>query len=543
MTKKLLFCLISAAFGVLSASAYNVSTEVEKRNVLIEDFSGIYCGYCYQAADIIEAICRNHEDVCAITMHAGHYAVPATDTKDLRTFDGNAIHDYFGISGYPSGTVNRIDQGETIITPRSNWTSITRDAVQEDAVVNLYAAASIDADRNLTVKVEGYYTGEPSNTENFLCVALIESDVLSYQSGTSTGYEYPEQNVLRKYLSDVWGDKVDAAKGTYFEKEFSYTVPEIHDVMPGSVSMQEDVIDLKGLEVVVYVLNNPKTEVLNATKVRPTLPEMEAPFAFKLKKPQIALDSRYGFNFFEAQFCNKSLEEATAATFNVEINDVTYTGTWNGSIAPLSDADIRISMPDNYVADSQNSYLITLSTVNGKEVDCEDRLYGIFMPPVEITPTINWTVKSDNESGDQLWRIIDEDGNTVEQITFEEQGAAQTVTGTTTLEDGKSYCIEAYNPWGDGFTNMNPGETKTKNAEIHIADAKGNEMVQVLKIKDFGGRAFFTTNSHAAVDEIAEDQKSAEFFNLQGVKLEQKNLAPGIYIKRQGQHSTKFIQK
>ena len=524
MNKKLLSFLLLFVLCSVSAGAYNVSTEVQKRNVLIEDFTGINCGWCYQAADIIAGLARNHECVNAISLHSGSYSVPSQgDQIDFRTVDGNTIHDYFEPSGYPAGSVSRLRYNGQVVTSRGSWTVQTRMYSSEDAVVNLYATATGDqATREMTIHVEGYYTGEPKAAANYLCVALVQNDILSYQANAGMGYEYPEQHVLRDYISDVWGDEVAAAQGGYFSKDYTYTVPEESSLMGKTGKTSKYV--LKDLELVVYVLGDDKLDVLNAITIRPDFGIVDAPFKFNLKAPQIAVPQRYGFNHYEAQLCNKSLEEATEATFSVEVNGKVYEGTWSGSIAPQSNGEIKIQMPATYKIEDENEYTIKLKTVNGKAVDCEDKLTSLFSAPIEVTPTIKWSLKTDNMASDNSFCIRDVDGNVVEEIGPFEQGVTATYTGTSELEDGKTYCLEAYDEWGDGIANGN----------LLLFNEDGQMQMQVYRITGFGARIFFTTNSEAGVEGIEADEAPAEYYNLQGVKLAESELGSGIFVEKRG---------
>ncbi|MBQ1185016.1 MAG: hypothetical protein IIX55_04825, partial [Muribaculaceae bacterium] len=76
----------------LPMMAYDVTTEVQKKNVLIEEFTGIHCGYCPQAhiiAHNLEGL--NPGRIFTISVHAGSYAVPGSDQPDYQTEDGNTL--------------------------------------------------------------------------------------------------------------------------------------------------------------------------------------------------------------------------------------------------------------------------------------------------------------------------------------------------------------------------------------------------------------------------------------------------------------------
>ena len=491
MNKKLVSFLLLIVLCSVSARAYNVSTETQKRNVLIEAFVGTNEPNSPGAADLIAGLERNHECVNAISMYSGYYSVPYTDQIDLRTVDGNTIHDYFNISAYPEGFVSRLRYNDELMTHFSSWTAQTRIYSSEDAVVNLYATATGNqATREMTIHVEGYYTGVPQNATNYLCVALVQNDILSSLRYSSSIYDYTVHHVLRDYVSDVWGDEVAAAKGAYFSKDYTYTVPETTSLVDGTGKTSK--YELKDLELVVYVLGDGKLDVLNAITIRPDFGIVDAPFKFNLKAPQIAVPQRYGFNHYEAQLCNKSLEVVTEATFAVEVNGNVYEGTWSGSIAPQSNADIIIRMPETYKIEDENEYTITLKTVNSKTVDCEDSLTGVFSAPIEVTPIIKWSIRTDNMVSDNTFCIRGADGNVVEKIGPFEQGVTATYNGTSVLEYGKTYCLEAGDVWGDGITHGN----------MQLFNEDGQEQMQKISITGFGSRIFFTTKSEKLAESV-----------------------------------------
>ena len=86
-----------------------VSTTPENKNVILEEFTGISCGYCPDGHSIAQGIENNHpNDVALINIHASSYASPQGAGTDFRTTFGTAIDAYFAPSGYPNGTVNRV---------------------------------------------------------------------------------------------------------------------------------------------------------------------------------------------------------------------------------------------------------------------------------------------------------------------------------------------------------------------------------------------------------------------------------------------------
>ena len=80
MKKEFLLIVVMMLVANLCRAEHNVSTEPEYKKVLIEEFTGIHCGYCPQAHKIVAEILKAQpENVYAIAVHAGQYAVPNSD--------------------------------------------------------------------------------------------------------------------------------------------------------------------------------------------------------------------------------------------------------------------------------------------------------------------------------------------------------------------------------------------------------------------------------------------------------------------------------
>ena len=43
------------------------------------------------------------------------------------------------------------------------------------------------------------------------------------------------------------------------------------------------------------------------------------------------------------------------------------------------------------------------------------------------------------------------------------------------------------------------------------------------------------------IDDVEADTAAAEYYTLQGVRVDAENLTPGLYIRRQGTRATKLL--
>ena len=94
--------LLLSAFSLTAQTPQFVSTEPANRNVVIEEFTGVNCGFCPDGHRIVREYQEaNPGRVFAINIHQGGYAALYT------TQWGDAIANQTGLQGYPAGTVNR----------------------------------------------------------------------------------------------------------------------------------------------------------------------------------------------------------------------------------------------------------------------------------------------------------------------------------------------------------------------------------------------------------------------------------------------------
>lgn len=258
--KKTTFVFAMLLMSVSAVAQTFVSTVPGKRNVLIEEYTGVNCQYCplgHKATD--QTLAAFPGRAFAINIHQGTFASRFT------TQWGNALAGQASIDGYPSSSMNRhaFDGGSIHIDPGQAY-SCAMQVMEMDAPVNVAATVDIDpVSRLMVVKVEVFYTGNAANSTNMLNVALIQSNVLGPQQGGSAWYpenmvngQYRHNHILRDLLTGQWGEVLEqTTAGSFYSKEYAYVVPQrIGDL---------DVANLDDLSVLVFVCEDHK-EILNA---------------------------------------------------------------------------------------------------------------------------------------------------------------------------------------------------------------------------------------------------------------------------------------
>lgn len=470
-----------------SAGAYEVPTEVSKKNVLLEEFTGLYCGNCPDGHAMAEAMWLAHpEQTYVVAVHSGYYATPTGDSPDYRIDEGEEMDTYYkaNTQGYPCGMLNRTAFNGSDVAPmsRSYWMKSAKALMQEDAPVNLRMEATVDAaTRAVSLSVEGYFTAEVrEGVVPVLNVLWTQSHIKGFQNGGGMGDNYDHKHMLRGFVSASTGDAIDgAAKGQYFQKIYTFTLPEaIKDiaVLPENVEFIAFVSDGRG-------------EVMQVTGAKPVCSNLTKPLAVDLSAPRIAVGSRYGYRFFEAVAENLSNETLTTMTFDFTFNGGTSVATWTGSIPPFSTRQIAIPV-EAYDVESDNAYALRLTAINGTTVTGETGLEGEFTAPATTYYQVTVMMHTDEYADENTYCLKDEQGEVVRTFGPYPAGVAADYTETLMLEPNRMYCLEVTDAWGDG---VNAGYLK-------VYGDNGRLVAQELGVKGAGARCFFRTSYHVTAD-------------------------------------------
>jgi hypothetical protein len=487
---KILLVLLSGVFICGGANAYEVPTEVQKKNILLEVFTGIHCGNCPDGDVVVDQFYTAQPDILfPVDIHSGHYAVPGAGEPDYRVDAGEEIDLELNANGYgyPGGAISRRAypefQDESLyVIGRSHWTKNGKNIHQEDAPVNLWLRSVFDGTtRELKIQVEGYYTAEVDQTENFLNVLLIQDNIKGPQSGASLGNNYNHRHTLRAYITPTFGDLIQSPqKEDYFTREYTYTLP---------ASIKNVPLVAEEIEVIVFVSAG-KTDVLNVTGSKPEYINYNKPLAATLQAPKPPLTGRYGYNFFEAILKNNSDKTITTAGFDITVNGVTQTVEWTGDLPAFYEKPIRIDVSP-YDIQEANQYSIRLVSLNETTVS-GNSLSGSFFQPTESTTRIYVEIKTDDYADENRFLIKDADGNIVKELGPYPAGISEVYNDTIDLEFSKIYGFEVIDTWGDGVLSPRRGYYKLRKDDKAL-------IAQNLNITTFGDKFFFRTASQSVV--------------------------------------------
>lgn len=260
------------------AATFLASKTPSNRVAILEDFTGVRCGYCpdghVKAAAAQEELGESRFVIMAV--HGGGYAAPATGWADFTTPYAASFISQSGVAGYPAGTINRVkaedlgvgpQQANGLAMSRGSWKTAAEAILEMPSPVNIGSKAVFNAaTRELTVNVDLYYTAEEVDANN-INVAFLQDGLMSKQSGVTGMYE--QKHVLRDLITGQWGEVVADTKavGTKVSKTYKYTVPADYH---GTEVEGGGAVIIENCHVVVFVSRG-KKDILTAVQIPITL--------------------------------------------------------------------------------------------------------------------------------------------------------------------------------------------------------------------------------------------------------------------------------
>lgn len=218
--------------------------------VMIEDYTGTWCQYCPRLAYALDQAVAANNNIIPVAIH---------DDNDMPFPNVNELLNTFGITGFPSGRVNR-----TI-----NWNESTNQPVSllsNRQNMGLAINSSISGN-TISAEVKVHYDLEP-NSANRLVVYLLENGLVYPQVNFYNGdpsspffqqgnpiMDYVHNHTARTTFTNMFGDNIPAAEATTGN---TYTV-NYNLTVPGSVQ------NTANLELVAFTVG-PDNKVLNVQK-------------------------------------------------------------------------------------------------------------------------------------------------------------------------------------------------------------------------------------------------------------------------------------
>ncbi len=219
--------------------------------VMVEDYTGTWCGYCPRLAYKIDQLAMNNANVIPVAVH---------DDTPFGFESVSTLSSAFGITGFPTGKINR-----TLTWNESDSQVLSQ--LNDFKACGLALETSMSGS-SLSVSVDVHYDID-ADSDHKLVVYILEDDLLydqvNYMNGdpSSPWYgmgdpivNFEHDNVARTTLTAVLGDAIPASEavlGNTYSADFTYSIPSAYDT--------------NNLEVVAFVVDASKT-VVNVQMVK-----------------------------------------------------------------------------------------------------------------------------------------------------------------------------------------------------------------------------------------------------------------------------------
>ena len=493
--KNLLLLLLSiVCFGV-NAQTF-VSTTPENKNVVLEEFTGIYCTFCPDGHVVAQGLHDTYpNDVFLINIHTGGYSNPNSPSHpDFNSNHGAAIAANSGLAGYPAGTVNRhvfpniTPQGSpgTTALSRSDWGTASTDIMSQASPVNVAAQASYDMSTGvLTVNTETYFTATHTSSA-FLHVAVLQNNVPGPQTGAQTynpgniipgpwSPTYNHQHMLKYLMDGANGIELNVTTaGTFIPNTHTWTVPSTLTLPQGTSGYMPD-IDPTNLAVVAFISEGPQ-EILTGfgTSVTCIFPNAYDANVTASSAEDVVCASETDI---EVTFRNYGNQLLTSLDLIYDINGgspLTY--NWTGSLA--SGAAATVSVPNvaftpqafnnvNWTASNPSGQTDQNSTNNSSSSMFRHwELQGNVLMGIDAG-LINIDITTDGYGSETTWDIKAEDGTVI--ASGGPYASNMTFNETASVGATQCFTFSLYDSYGDGMCCTNGvGSVLVQDGSGHI---------------------------------------------------------------------------
>lgn len=208
---------------------------IPKRKIVLEIFTGTWCGYCPRKKPAVESLRALTDHVAVVAIH-GNSANTSTDPFTIE--DGIFLKNHLNIPGYPTGIVNRdvfwnLQASTTAAQPFMALAG-------EESPVSISIASEI-SNSNLSVKTS--LVSEAQLSDHTLVVYLLEDTVIHNQASYYDGdpnspffgmgnplKDFEHNEVLRQLLTNPLGDAISTLT-PLAPKDFAFTttIPSEYD--------------------------------------------------------------------------------------------------------------------------------------------------------------------------------------------------------------------------------------------------------------------------------------------------------------------------
>lgn len=539
--KKFTFALMAllATFFTMNAQQY-VSTEPANRNVVIEEFTGRNCGWCPDGHVIANSICNSNPGrAWAVNIHAGSFA--PTSYPNFNTTVSTQICNGSGVNAFPAGMVNR---STAQAQGRGAWSGLASQQLAQASELNVGGQVVINPEtREASIIVEVYYTGNSTESTNYLTVYMLQDSIWGSQSGGSSnpsqwvGGQYCHMHILRAAINEsLWGDPISpTTAGTLITKEYTYAIPEVIG-SPNGVD-----VDINNIHFIAFVSEKTSgiRKVLSANMLEVSQGSNEPIYPVIKSVSQRAVAACTQVKTFDFSLLNGGTDVLTSIQYNVEIAGAVSEFEWNGNLEPKSAESVSFEMELPF---GTHAGKLTIAKANGQDFPYEVNFTAVCNEWVETEPIEGETTSmkiyiNQDQFGEQTtWTLV----NSLGEVVASGGPYAHLIAGGTqlhveTIEDvptGADYLFNIYDDndngicctYGEGWykikvngttiigEDQDNGEFGEQSSELIRINRKPNAVGE----NDMRGLKVYPNPANSTIFVEGENIKAVEIYNSLG---------------------------
>jgi len=324
---------------------------------------------------------------------------------------------------------------------RGGWTTAASQVLSQSAYVNVGVEATINVQNNeLTVHVEGYYTGDSPQNTNYLNVVLTQNNTIGPQTGGGMGSDYNHNHRLVHMLTGQWGEVISTTSaGSFIDQTFTYTIPSDYNGI--------DVV-LPDLNVIAFITET-QQEIISGAEYTPTINGLE----YSNDAAIMGLGDNLNDNCGETAspsvvVQNYGFDPITSLSIEYSINNgSSETYSWAGSLESLRSTTIELPSI-GYSPSDTNSVNIILSDDENNENNSS--IFYFDQSTSYDTSLVTLNLVTDNYGVETTWALTDSSGYIVAE------GGGYSNNSTTSLgieipSSDECYTFTINDAYGDGI--------------------------------------------------------------------------------------------
>ena len=195
-----------------------------KQNVVVEDFTGTWCGWCPRVSEAVRLLKQETSDAIVVAIHNG---------DAMQFSQEGAIRQAFNVTGFPTALLNRQERWSS---PQPSNVAQVTGKMSGKSYASIAMESRIEGDGlYLNVKVKMGYSYDSMK----LAVYMLEDGLIydqrnftSYYGGADPIRDFVHDDVLRRSLTNVFGDDIpsdEVGHGKTYSRDFEYAIPGMYD--------------------------------------------------------------------------------------------------------------------------------------------------------------------------------------------------------------------------------------------------------------------------------------------------------------------------